>query len=126
MATFAQVRTKANDRLALLWNAITNKQDAYFQKYGTYFGLNWSPSLVPFEGADTPFTVNRPSRFHNAIDVDFSSESDVPFSLLIIRHDGATQGYTCTIRITHADTTYQRSRSHLGDDTGWQIVIPTP
>ncbi len=124
MATLAQVRTKANDRLATLWGVITAKQDAYFAKHGTYFGFNWTPSLSPLDGEDTAFSLNRPSRFHFADDVDFTGEGTAPFSIQIIRHDGAEQGYTAFIRVNHEGTIYQRSRTHLNVDSGWDVLPP--
>jgi len=125
MATLIQVRNKANDRLTTLWSVITSKQDAYFATHGTYFGFNWTPSAPPLEGEDTTFIINRPSRFHVSEDVDFTGETTVPFSVQIIRHDGATQGYTAYIRINHEGTIYQRSRTNTGDDSGWGVLTPS-
>jgi hypothetical protein len=125
MATFQQIRDKANTRLATLWSVITSKQDAYFVKHGTYFGFNWTPSAPPLDGEDTAFTINRPSRFHVAADVDFTGETAVPFAIQVIRHDGTTQGYTAFVRINHEGTIYQRSRTNTGDDSGWSVLTPS-
>lgn len=85
--TLAELRDKADARLATFWTALVTKEQAYFAKHGRYFGFNWSPSLEVVDGVDTDFVLNPPSRFFVAEDVVFPA-TQVPFQIQVTRHEG--------------------------------------
>ena len=82
--TLIELRDKANAKLATLWTVIQAKEDAYFAKHGTYFGLRWSPSSPVVDGVDTDLILDKPSRGNFLEDINFDLEQ-VPFQLSIER-----------------------------------------
>jgi len=113
MATLAEIQQTANTFLTNLWGIIQTKEEAYFAKNGTYFGIRWSPTEIPDDGVDVPFVLNRPSRSHIAEDVDMSAVTQVPFSLKIERHNGPEgQGYSAYVRVQKNGNVYERAQGY--------------
>jgi hypothetical protein len=150
--TLAELRDKADAKLATFWTALVTKEEAYFAKHGRYFGFNWSPSLEVVDGVDTNFVLNPPSRFFESADVSFPATT-VPFQIQVIRHEGPqimdTQdgvnigpegaetpnmidphkghGFTATVRVKLPnDDVYTRSKGYgrYGTDQPWTKYEP--
>jgi hypothetical protein len=151
--TLAELRDKADAKLATFWTALVTKEEAYFAKHGRYFGFNWSPSTEVVDGVDTNFVLNPPSRFFVAEDVSFPATT-VPFQIQVIRHEGVqipdTQdgvnvspegvetpnvvdphkghGFTATVRVKLPNNdVYTRSKGYgrYSEDRAWSKVMPT-
>jgi hypothetical protein len=120
--TLAELRDKADTKLATLWSVLVTKEDAYFAKHGRYFGFNWSPSTEVVDGVDTDFVLNPPSRFFEAADVSFPA-TKVPFQIQIICHDGPLgKGFTATVRVKLPNgDVYMRSKGYgeHSEDRSW-------
>lgn len=122
MATLTQIRDKADTKLAQFWLALQSKQDSYFAKHGTYFGFNWTPSLAVIDGVDTQIgEINRPSRKHVAVDVQFPTTDQVPYQIQVMRSDGpAGHGYKATVKVQLNDgRIFTRTRDSDQVDSGW-------
>ena len=136
MATLIEIRDKANAKVAILWPIIQAKEDAYFAKHGTYFGLQWSPSSPVVDGVDTDLIIDKPSRGNVLEDIDFTIES-VPFQLSIERigqnsprntaakgeqivygDNGDTYKAWIRVQLPNGDV-YMRSRTRDNEDSGW-------
>jgi hypothetical protein len=97
--TLAELRDKADAKLATFWGVLVTKEEAYFAKHGRYFGFNWSPSLEVVDGVDTNFVLNPPSRFFVAEDVSFPATT-APFQIQVVRHEGPQgHGFTGWVRV---------------------------
>lgn len=105
MATLAEIQTKANTKLQQLWDThIIPKQTAYWNKHGTFFGFNWTPSADVIDGVDTDFgEIQRPSRKHVAVDVQFPLTEQVPFQVQIMRHVSDVHSFTAFVRVKLLD-----------------------
>jgi hypothetical protein len=134
--TLGQLQTKANSVLATLWPVIQSKQDAYFVKHGTYFGLCWSPPTAVVDGVDTDLIMDKPSRGNVLADIDFSV-IPVPFQLSIERigqnqpqnialegqpivwgNNGDTYKAWIRVELPNGDI-YMRNRTKDNTDSGW-------
>ena len=127
--TLAELRDKADAKLATFWSALVTKEEAYFAKHGRYFGFNWSPSTEVVDGVDTNFVLNPPSRFFVAEDVSFPATT-VPFQIQVIRHEGPLgHGFTGIVRVKLPnDDVYIRTKGYgaHSDDRAWyKYVEPT-
>lgn len=126
MATLAQVRTKANDKLATLWSALQTRENAYFTKHGKYFQLLAGSDLT-LDGADTPFSVVSPSDEVHAVDIDYAWSDTVPFKIEV--HEwvkDADRGYRGVVTINYQGTLYRRERDSNGVDSNWyKVIVPT-
>jgi len=113
MATLAQIRDKADTKLAQFWDVLIAKQEAYFLKHDTFFGFNWSPSNEVEDGVDTDIgEVNRPSRKHHIADVQIPTNTKLPFQIQLMRHHGEEHGFTATVRVKLLDgRIFTRSRT---------------
>jgi len=101
MATLAQIRTKANTKLVEFWDLLLPKQEAYFLKHGAFFQLLVTSPVV--DGADTTFVVTKPNDEKHTVDVDFSFNSPIPFSISVDVWVGKTTGFSITAIIELLD-----------------------
>ena len=119
--TLAQLKTKANAVLATFWAELQTKQNAYFAKHGKYFQLLITDDVV--DGVDTTFIVRTPNDELHAIDVDFTFNSPVPFSISVDEWVGETRGYSATATVQLPDgRKFRRSRDINNVDSGWGEV----
>lgn len=122
MATLAQIRNKANTRLEEFWLLLQTKQDAYFNKHGKYFQLLSTNDVV--DGGNTVFETRHPSDEKYLNDVDFSSNSPIPFAISVDEWVGVDVGYSATTTLTMLDgTKYRRTRDSFNNDTNWYEFI---
>lgn len=120
--TLTQLRNKANAVLANFWAELQTKQNAYFAKHGKYFQLLITDDVV--DGVDTTFIVRKPNDELHAIDVDFTFNSPVPFSISVDEWVGETRGYSATATVQLPDgRKFRRSRDINNVDSGWYEVI---
>lgn len=122
--TLAELKTKANAKLADIWTVIQAKEDAYFAKHGKYFGIRWSPVAEVVDGVGTDPVINRPSRGHVAEDVDFPA-TQVPFKIQIFRisqEDNETYQAFVRVQLPNGDK-WERNRYQDNTDSGWYQVI---
>ncbi len=126
MATLQEIRNKADAKLVDIWNILLPKEQAYYAKYGRYFGMNWSPVLKVVDGVDTNFVLNPPSKFFEAADVDFDA-GVIPFQIKIICHDGPDgKGFTAWVKVELLNgDTYQRAKGYgfYGETIPWSKEI---
>jgi hypothetical protein len=125
--TLAELRDKADAKLATFWTALVTKEEAYFAKHGRYFGFNWSPSLEVVDGVDTDFVLNPPSRFFVAEDVSFPATT-VPFQLMVSCHHGPLgKGFEAWVKVKLPNgDIYLRSKHYgfYGEDRPWYKQEP--
>lgn len=120
--TLTQLRNKANAVLANFWAELQTKQNAYFAKHGKYFQLLITDDVV--DGVDTTFIVRKPNDELHAIDVDFTFNSPVPFSISVDEWVGETRGYSATATVQLPDgRKFRRTRDINNVDSGWSEVI---
>lgn len=119
--TLAQLKTKANAKLATFWGALQTRQDAYFAKHGKYFQL-LAGSEITLDGTDTTFSVISPSDEVHTIDIDTAWSDTVPFRIEVHEWVGDTRGYTAIATVNHEGTLYRRSRNSDNVDSGWEKV----
>lgn len=122
--TLAELRTKANAKLADMWPVIQAKEDAYFATHGRYFGMKWSPSLEVVDGVDTDLTLEHPTTEHIAQDVTFPA-TQVPYQIQIFRmsqYDNEYYHAFVRIKLPNGDVWY-RDRKQDNTDSGWYQVI---
>lgn len=119
--TLTQLRNKANAVLANFWAELQTKQNAYFAKHGKYFQLLITDDVV--DGVDTTFMVRTPNDELHAIDVDFTFNSPVPFSISVDEWVGETRGYSATATVQLPDgRKFRRTRDINNVDSGWYEV----
>jgi hypothetical protein len=121
--TLAQLKTKANAKLATFWTALQNRQDAYFAKHGKYFQLLAGSDLT-IDGADTTFSGVSPSDEVHTVDIDYAWSDTVPFKIEVHEWVGADKGYTAIVTAENNGSLYQRSRNSLDVDSGWYVFNP--
>ena len=122
MATLAQIRTKANTKLTEFWQALSTRQDAYFAKHGKYFQLLVTSPVV--DGADTVWELRTPSDEIHALDVGFTFNSPIPFSISVDEWVGDTVGYSVTATIKLLDgRIFSRKRDSNQVDSDWYEVL---
>ena len=123
MATLIAIRDKADIALTEFWQALVPRQDAYFVKHGKYFQLLVTNSVI--DGVDTIFEVRHPNDELHQIDVGFTFNSNIPFSISVnewIRGNDA--GYTAIVVVELLDgRKFTRNRTNLNVDSGWYELI---
>lgn len=125
--TLAELRDKADAKLATFWSVLVTKQNAYYAKHGKYFQLLLTPTSAVVDGADTDFTDNVPNDEKYAIDRDFSFSEKIPFNIRVDEWVGPQgNGYKATVfvQLPNGDK-YTRSRDNANNDTGWSKVVIT-
>lgn len=135
MATLAELRKKANTKLAKFWNRLEQKQEAYFQKHGRYFQLLITPENDVVDGLDSDFATRHPSDQKHVIDVDFAWTSKIPFNIAVHTFENEkSRGYIADVRIKlPSGGVYGRSRTltdyrvqqQLFDENGEPAGKPT-
>lgn len=119
--TLTQLRNKADAVLADFWSVLTTKQDAYFAKHGKYFQLLVTDNVI--DGVDTIFVLRQPNDELHQLDVDFTFNSPIPFSISVDEWVGDTRGYSATATVQLPDgRKFRRSRDINNVDTGWEQV----
>lgn len=79
--TLAQLRDKADAKLATFWSVLVTKQEAYRAKHGRFFQLLQSPETIVVDGVDTAWEL-RPSPVEtNVVDIDLPTFDTVPYSI---------------------------------------------
>lgn len=133
MATLAQIRTKANNKLATFWTTLQEKQDAYYAKHNKYFQLLVSPLDAVVDGLDSDYVVRVPNDEQHVADRTFSFTEKIPFQIRVDEWTGETAGYTATVTVELLDgRQFRRSRGSDGADTDWfeiateQIPVALP
>lgn len=122
--TLAQLRDKADARLATFWTALVNKEQAYFAKHGKYFQLLVTPEASVVDGVDSSFTVRHPSDEVHVVDVDFAWADKIPFQIRVDEWVGEDKGFTATATVELPDgRKFQRSRNSRNEDSGWNQII---
>lgn len=123
--TLAQLRDKADAKLATFWALLVQKQAAYHAKHGKYFQLLVSPENAVIDGLDTDFTLRSPSDEVHALDVDFPWTEKVPFQIQVDEWVGADTGFIATVfvQLPNGDI-YTRSRNSKNEDSGWSKYKP--
>lgn len=120
--TLTQLKNKADAVLADFWTELHAKQDAYFAKHGKYFQLLITDDAV--DGVDTTFVIRKPNDELHPVDVDFTFNSPVPFSISVDEWVGETRGYSATATVQLPDgRKFRRSRDINNVDSGWNEVI---
>jgi len=121
--TLNQLKTKANTKLGEFWTSLVIKQDAYFAKHGKYFQLLVTSPVV--DGADTTWEIRKPNDEKHAIDVDFTFNSPIPFSISVdewVRLGEAGYSATATVELPDGRR-FTRTRHSDNTDTNWYEVI---
>ena len=121
--TLNQLKTKANTKLGEFWTSLVIKQDAYFAKHGKYFQLLVTSPVV--DGADTTWEIRKPNDEKHAIDVDFTFNSPIPFSIKVdewVRLGEAGYSATATVELPDGRR-FTRTRHSDNTDTNWYEVI---
>tara|TARA_R110002126_G_C10230229_1_gene479978 strand:+ start:182 stop:583 length:402 start_codon:yes stop_codon:yes gene_type:complete len=123
MATLSQIRTKANAKLSTFWDALVIKQNAYYAKHGRYFCLIVTDPVV--DGEDTTFVLKKKNGERHPLDVDFSFDSPLPFSVRVDHWSGGENaGFSATAEIELLDgRTFRRKRSSEGVTTDWTEFV---
>ena len=119
--TLAQLKTKANAKLATFWTELQTREDAYFAKHGKYFQLLVGSNLT-LDGADTAFSVVSPSDETHIVDIDTAWSDTVPFQIQVHEWMGETIGYKGIVTVNHEGTLYRRERDSANVDSGWYVV----
>ena len=122
MASLAQIRNKANTKLAEFWPTLVEKQQAYLAKHGRYFQLLVTNTSV--DGADVDFVRRLPLYEENGADIDTGFFGQLPFVLEV--HQNGDKGFTTIARVQVNGKTYQRIHSYAeGITENWhQIYSP--
>lgn len=108
--TLTQLKTKANQKLQEFWDALILRQEAYFLKHNKFFQLLITDPVV--DGVDTTWELRTPSDEKHALDVNFSFNSPVPFSISVDEFVGDTVGFSATaiVELPNGDR-YTRTRT---------------
>ena len=128
MATLQEIRDAVDAKLAGLWSAIQNKQDAYFLANGRYWQGLRTHTIVPTEGNETLPSVgttvpaDQPDPWPVAI-----RNQTLPMALQIDVYDSPQgKGYQATVLVKVLGQLYRRV-AQVGPETdrasGWQAVI---
>ena len=122
--TLAELRDKADARLATFWTALVTKEEAYFAKHGKYFQLLVTPETNVVDGLDSDFTVRHPSDEVHIVDVDFAFATKIPFNIQVHEWVGEDKGFTAIAQVELPDgRKFQRSRNSKNVDSGWNEII---
>lgn len=128
MATLQQIKDQVDAKLATLWTAIQNKEDAYFTANGRYWQGLLTHSVTPADGTETLPNVgtNAPAYQGSPYPTAIRNVA-LPFVLEIHQYvcpDG-TKGYQAFVYVTVLGETYSRS-AQVGPETfrvfGWTKV----
>jgi hypothetical protein len=119
--TLAQLKTKANAKLATFWVELQSRQDAYFTQHGKYFQLLVGSNLT-VDGADTTFSVVSPSDEAHLIDIDTAWSDTVPFQIEVHEWVGNDRGYRAIATAENNGSFYRRERDSNNVDTNWYLV----
>jgi hypothetical protein len=119
--TLAELRDKADARLATFWTALVTKEEAYFAKHGKYFQLLVTPETNVVDGVDSDFTTRHPSDEPYQIDVDFQWATKIPFNIRVDEWVGEKEdkGFEAHVKVMVGEDTYCRIRNSKNEDTGW-------
>jgi len=108
--TLTELRNKADAKLLEFWDALIVKQEKYYLKHNKFFQLLVTDPVV--DGADTTWELRTPNDEKHAIDVDFSFNSPVPFSISVDEWVGGDTGFSATATVELPDgRKFTRSRS---------------
>ena len=122
--TLAELRDKADAKLATFWSALVTKEEAYFAKHGKYFQLLVTPETNVVDGEDSDFTVRHPSDEPYQLDVDFAWASQIPFNIQVHEWVGADKGFTAIAQVELPNgRKFKRSRNSKNEDSGWNEII---
>lgn len=99
--TLNQLKTKANSKLSDFWDLLLPKQETYFLKNRKFFQLLVTSPVV--DGEDTTWEIKHPNDEKYLIDVDFSFNSPVPFSISVDEWVGSTIGFSITATVELPD-----------------------
>lgn len=84
-----------------------------------------SPETPVVDGADSTFTVRKPSDEKFVVDVEFPWTDKIPFNIRVDEWVGHDKGYVATAQVELPDgRKFQRSRNSKNEDSGWAEVIP--
>lgn len=112
--TLAELRDKADAKLATFWTLLVSKQNAYYANHGKFFQLLVTPSNTVIDGVDTDFTDNAPSDEPHVIDRDFAFAEKIPFNIRVdewVAQD--RQGFRATVVVELlSGERYTRNRSY--------------
>lgn len=126
--TLAELRDKADAKLATFWTALVAKEEAYFAKHGKYFQLLVTPETNVVDGVDNDFTARHPSDEVHVVDVDFNFASQVPFNIEVHEWVGREgSGFKAVAQVELPDgRKFTRSRDSDNVDSGWGEIVPPP
>jgi hypothetical protein len=119
--TLLELKAKADPILVNFWTALKKKQDAYFAKHGKYFQLLVSPTTEVIDGADSTFTVRKPTDEKYVVDVDFAWATKIPFQIEVHEWVGVKDdiGYVAIVTVEVNGEKYRRTRNSRNEDSGW-------
>ncbi len=129
MATPAQIRDAVDAKLATLWQAVQNKEDAYFQAHGRYWQGRRTHTVTPADGVETLPNIgtgtptDQPDPWPLAL-----RNSPLPMALQIDVYESPQgHGYAATVTVRIAGQDYQRT-AQVGPETWrekpWHQVAP--
>ena len=123
--TLLELKQKADPILLNFWTTLKARQEAYFAKHGKYFQLLVSPTTEVIDGADSTFTVRKPTDEKFLVDVDFAWATKIPFQIEVHEWVGVKddKGYTAIVSVNVGTDTYRRERNSKNIDSGWYKVI---
>jgi hypothetical protein len=124
--TLLELKQKADPILVDFWVALKAKQDAYFTKHGKYFQLLVSPTTEVIDGADSTFTIRKPTDEKYEVDVSFSWASKIPFQIEVHEWVGEKddKGYMVIVNVSVGKDIYRRIRNSKNEDTNWFKLEP--
>lgn len=123
--TLAELRTKADAKLAVFWDTLVSKQEVYFAKHGKYFQLLVTPNTSVVDGVDSDFTLRHPSDAKFVIDIEVPIATKIPFNIEVHEWVGADKGFTAFATVELPDgRRFRRSRNSKNEDSGWSQVMP--
>lgn len=119
--TLIELKNKADPILANFWAALKTRQDNYFAKHSKYFQLLISPTTTVVDGADSDFTIRKPSDEKYTVDVDVPWSTKIPFQIEVHEWVGAgnNKGYVAIATAVVNGSTYKRSRDSNNIDSEW-------
>ena len=128
--TLAQLRDKADAKLATFWATLVTKEEAYHTKHGKYFQLMLSPQTKIVDGVDSPFVV-RVAENAFTLDIDTAWSDTIPFNIEVQEYASVkSKGFVAQVWVTLPNNvTYTRWRKHedtgAEEDSGWSVYDPS-
>lgn len=122
MATLAEIRDAVDAKLAGLWAAIQNKQDAYFLAHGHYWQGLRTHATLPTEGTETlpSVGVSIPTDQPDPWPVGIRN-STLPMAIQIDTYFGPEgDGYQATVTVSVLGKVYART-AQVGPETDRQV-----